>query len=182
MTIPNDKNEIIFLGNSLTEHFPLAELLHDTRIRNRGISGQGIMQVINRLNEVTEGKPKKIFIEIGINDLLNDQPIDSVKKNYSLLIRKIREASPLTVIYLQSLLPTSFAVKGKTGGALENIKLVNVYLQEISDNKQIKFINLFDAFCDGKGLDPKYDCGDRLHISGTGYLAWSDLIKDYVRE
>lgn len=182
MAIPNDTNEIIFLGNSLTERFPVAELFHDTRIRNRGISGEGIMQIINRLNEVTEGKPNKIFIEIGINDILNDQHIDSVKKNYSLLIRKIREASPHTVIYVQSLFPTAFAVKGKNGAAMENIKLINAYLQQISDNKQVKFINLFDAFYDGKGLNSKYDCGDQLHLSGAGYLAWRDLIKEYVRE
>ncbi|CAN5859296.1 SGNH/GDSL hydrolase family protein [soil metagenome] len=182
MAIPNDTNEIIFLGNSLTEHFPVTELMHDAHIRNRGISGEGIAQVINRLEEVTEGKPKKIFIEIGINDILNDQHADSIKKKYSQLISKIREQSQLTVIYLQSLLPTSFAVNGKTGAAMENIRLINAYLEQISDNKQVKYINLFDAFYDGKGLSPKYDSGDHLHLNGAGYLLWTDLIKAYVRE
>ena len=182
MAVPNDTNDIVFLGNSLTANFPVTELFNDTRIRNREINGDGIAQILQRLNEVTEGKPKKIFIEIGINDITNSQPMDSIKKNYSLLIQRIREESPFTVIYLQSLFPTSYPVDGTPGSAIGNIKLLNTYLQQIADNKQIKYINLFDTFYYEKGLNPKYDCGDQLHLNGAGYLAWRDLIKDYVNE
>ncbi|MGE4587486.1 MAG: sialate O-acetylesterase, partial [Mangrovibacterium sp.] len=37
--LPDDKHEIIFLGNSITDFGNWAELFRNRRIKNRGISG-----------------------------------------------------------------------------------------------------------------------------------------------
>lgn len=179
---PNDTNEIIFLGDSHTANFLVSEFLHDTRIRNRGINGNTITDVINRLDEVTEGKPAKIFLEIGVNDITSGEPIDSIKKKYALLVEKIRISTPSAILYVQSVFPTSFPVHGKKETALAGVKSLNQYLQELADEKQIKYINLFDSFSDGNGLKKEYDSGDHLHLNGAGYLKWRDLVKAYVEE
>src|SRR5262245_28803700 len=64
---PNSKNDIIFLGNSITQGVDWAELLQNPNCRNRGISGDITYGVLERLSEVTEGKPATVFILIVIN-------------------------------------------------------------------------------------------------------------------
>jgi len=66
---PNSKKDIIFLGNSITAGAEWSELLQNQHARNRGISGDITFGVLERLDEVTEGKPAKVFILIGINDI-----------------------------------------------------------------------------------------------------------------
>ena len=83
--LPKDSNSIIFLGNSLTQHFELVELFHNMNIKNRGINGDIIEGVLNRLTPIIETQPKKLFIEIGINDLGNGISKDRVIINYKRL-------------------------------------------------------------------------------------------------
>ncbi|MGZ4043897.1 MAG: GDSL-type esterase/lipase family protein, partial [Bacteroidia bacterium] len=66
---PTDTNSIIFLGTSLTQQFELAELFHNSTIKNRGIVGDVTESALLRLGPVVRCRPKKIFIELGINDL-----------------------------------------------------------------------------------------------------------------
>src|SRR5688572_792456 len=66
--LPNDSDEIIFAGNSHAHNFEVAELFKLPNIKNRGINGDNSLGLLERLDEITESKPKKIFIEIGIND------------------------------------------------------------------------------------------------------------------
>lgn len=60
-SMPNDTNEIIFLGNSITDMCAWNELFGMANIKNRGISGDVINGVIDRLEEVVSSFPKKIF-------------------------------------------------------------------------------------------------------------------------
>ena len=56
-------------------------------------------------------------------------------------------------------------------------------LDEVIESKpNIIFIDLYSNFVSGEILNPNYDCGDNLHLSGPGYLEWCRLIKDYVYE
>lgn len=59
------KNDVVFIGNSLTEAFPVSEFFH---ARNRGISGNTILHLIKRIDQVIASRPRKLFIEIGINE------------------------------------------------------------------------------------------------------------------
>lgn len=67
--LPTSKKDIIFLGNSITNGGEWAELLGNPHVKNRGISGDRTDGVLDRLHVITKGKPAKIFLLIGINDL-----------------------------------------------------------------------------------------------------------------
>src|SRR5262245_31960720 len=66
---PNANSDIIMLGNSITDYAQWNELLQVNEVRNRGISGDITYGILERLDEVTEGKPAKVFVLIGINDI-----------------------------------------------------------------------------------------------------------------
>ena len=61
-SFPNSSKDIIFLGNSITAGTDWMELLGRSDVRNRGISGDITFGVLERLDEVIEGKPAKVFI------------------------------------------------------------------------------------------------------------------------
>jgi hypothetical protein len=104
---PNSTKDIIFLGNSITAGTDWAELLGNPNCRNRGISGDITYGILARLDEVTEGKPAKVFLLIGINDIQHNTPDSIIISNYRKIVQTIRSASPRTKIYVQTLLPTN---------------------------------------------------------------------------
>ncbi|NJM15564.1 MAG: hypothetical protein HC896_09530 [Bacteroidales bacterium] len=64
--LPNDTNEIIMLGNSLTHNFEWHEVFTDINIKNRGINGDITKGIIQRLREVVESQPKKYLLRLGL--------------------------------------------------------------------------------------------------------------------
>ena len=76
--LPTSKKDIIFLGNSITNGGEWAELLGNPHVKNRGISGDRTDGVLDRLHVITKGKPAKIFLLIGINDLSGGRSIEEI--------------------------------------------------------------------------------------------------------
>lgn len=176
--LPNDSNEIIFLGNSLTFGCEWAELLNNPAVKNRGIGGDNTEGILERLDEITESKPKKIFINVGTNDLDFKMKISEIHQNYVKIINNIKTSSPNTKIYIQSVLPTNNHVRRNN----DSIIVLNKKLNEFALQNSIVYINLFDSFLDNKHrLDMKYSF-DGLHLNGEGYLVWKKLVESYVEE
>ena len=98
------KNEVIFLGNSITEGGDWKTLFPDINVINRGISGDVTDGILFRLNEVTASQPKRIFLMIGTNDLARGRSIDYVIKGTEQIIDQIKKETPNTLIYLHDYL------------------------------------------------------------------------------
>jgi lysophospholipase L1-like esterase len=183
-SLPDTKREIIFLGNSITDGGEWSELFKNQNIKNRGISGDITDGVLFRLDEVVSSRPLKIFIMIGINDLANGKKPDSILINYSQILAKIKEASPKTEVYVQSILPVNnkFGMFPDHTDKAEEIKEVNNGLKEMAINFEYKFIDLTFIFSDKAGrLNEEYT-NDGLHLMGKGYLVWKNAIKKYIGE
>ena len=105
--LPNPNDEIIFLGDSITDRCEWFELFSNSLIHNRGLSGDKTSGVLDRLSEITESKPDKIFVMIGVNDLRHNVKIDSILVNYNKIVKTINSESPSTQIILQSVLPVN---------------------------------------------------------------------------
>ncbi|HTM97704.1 MAG TPA: GDSL-type esterase/lipase family protein, partial [Pedobacter sp.] len=101
------KNDYIFLGNSITAGTDWAKLLDLPQAKNRGISGDITFGVLERLQEVIDRKPAKVFILIGINDISRNIPDEVILANYKKIISRIREGSKQTQIYFYTLLPVN---------------------------------------------------------------------------
>jgi lysophospholipase L1-like esterase len=79
--------------------------LNDTTVLNRGIGGDITYGVLKRLDDVINRQPKKLFILLGINDIGKDIPDSVIAYNYFKIIKQVKEKSPATKIYVQSILP-----------------------------------------------------------------------------
>lgn len=65
------------------------------------------MGVYDRLDAILKGKPAKIFLLIGINDVSRGTPADTIVSRIEMIVRKIKADSPKTKLYLQSVLPVT---------------------------------------------------------------------------
>lgn len=81
-TLPTSKSDIIFLGNSITNGGEWAELLGNPHAKNRGISGDTTQGVLDRLSTITKGKPSKIFLLIGTNDLSRGRALTRLRRTW----------------------------------------------------------------------------------------------------
>ena len=175
----NSKTDIVFLGNSITAGVDFNELLSDTRMRNRGISSDITFGVLERLQEVTEGKPAKVFILIGINDISRNVPDSFIISNYAKIIQRIKAASPSTKIYFHTLLPVNNEFKQFKNhyNKDEHILFVNSALKELAVNEKIYLVDLYPNFLNKENkLDKAYTV-DGLHLNAAGYKVWADILK-----
>ena len=182
-SFPNASTDIIFLGNSITAGTDWNELLGVSNARNRGISGDITFGILERLDEVTEGKPTKIFILIGINDIQRNIPDSVIVNNYKKIIQRIKSTSPATKIYFQTLLPVNneFTQFKNHYNKDEHILYVNSRLKEIASEEKITLIDLHPHFLNGdKKLEKKYTM-DGLHLNAAGYTLWASLLKTWLK-
>lgn len=180
---PNSDKDIIFLGNSIMDFTDWNELLQLKEARNRGISGDISFGVLERLDEVTEGKPAKVFVLIGINDISRNIPDSVILDNYKKIIHRIQKASPKTKIYFNTLFPVNNTFTDRAHfNKDEHILHVNEELKKIGISEKISVIDIHPQFLDAdKRLDKKYTY-DGLHPNSEGYLKWATILKPYVEE
>lgn len=182
-SLPNTEDEIIFLGNSITDGGEWAEMFNDLRIKNRGISGDITEGVLLRLKEVTDSKPLKVFIMIGVNDLSKNISITQILYNYEDIIKSIKSTSSQTKIYVQSILPVNpdFTRFKNHTNKTEQIMALNSDLVKIAQIHRVEFIDLFSVFKNGSNhMDKKYTI-DGLHLNGEGYKLWKSTIEHLVK-
>lgn len=182
--LPIDSDDIIFLGNSITDNCEWHELFGNPNIKNRGIGSDVSMGVYERLAPIVEGKPAKIFLMIGINDVSHDLSTDSIVGNIARIVRKIRHDSPATQLYIQSMLPinNSFGQYRKLAGKEPQIVEINQRLEQLAAAEQCTYIDLYSHLTapGSNDLDPAYT-NDGLHLLGDAYLVWKEVLQPYLK-
>jgi len=180
---PNSDKDIVFLGNSIMDFTDWNELLQLKEARNRGISGDISFGILERLDEVTEGKPAKVFVLIGINDISRNIPDSVILDNYRRIIYRIKKESPKTKIYFHTLFPVNNTFTDRPHfNKDEHILYINEELKKIGIVEKITIIDIHPQFLDAdKRLDKKYTY-DGLHPNSEGYLKWATILKPYVED
>lgn len=171
-------DDIIFLGNSLTDGNEWTEMFRDLRIKNRGVSGDITEGVIHRLDEIIRRKPLKLFIMIGINDLAKGISPDRIIENIKTIVSTVHSTSPRTKIYIQSMLPVNpgfNSFKGHTAKG-KMVEAINKKLRQMASSHSYSFIDLYHQFVDSMGNLRNDLTNDGLHLNGDGYMLWKYLV------
>lgn len=176
LTMPEDA--IVMLGNSLTQSCEWSELLDHPKVVNRGIAGDMTGGMLERLEEVTQYQPAKIFLMIGINDLSvisNEKILD----NYKAIVQQIKAKSPSTQLFLQSILPVNNQVRN-SGRSNQDIIFLNEKIQSIAEKNDLVYVNLHPHFLDDQGNLDAALTQDGIHLDAKGYLIWKKELKKYI--
>lgn len=170
---PLEKDDIVFLGNSITEQGgDWGTRIGWEQVKNRGISGDVTEGVLNRLREVKYVKPKAVFLLIGINDIFNLATTPQyVAGNILAIAKALRKALPHTKLYVQTILPTT------TISIREKIQRTNTLLRKKARRKLYKLLDTHALFADETDLMKKEYTKDGVHLNEKGYAIWVEFLK-----
>ncbi len=182
-TLPVYPTDIVMLGNSLTDGAEWNELLDNPNVKNRGIVGDIVQGLYERIDPILAGQPRKIFILSGVNDVSHDVSADSIARAMEKLIVTIKQRSPRTMIYLQSMLPFNNDVRlwKRLQGREQVVVDANALFEQVCKRQNVTWINLYPLFDDGNNKLKAELTNDGLHLMGEGYLIWRDAIKAYAK-
>lgn len=178
-SIPAQKHDVVFLGNSITERGEWQELIPGKTVANRGIGGDNTFGVLARLDNVIALRPRKIFLLIGINDTGRGLPVDVIFENYIKIVDRLKKALPRTAIYAQSVLPLNEDLlkydylKGKR----ERIVELNEQIRQLARSAGIVYVDLHEVFADDKGALKAEYTTDGIHLNPDAYIPWVNFLK-----
>lgn len=176
---PKSNKDYVFLGNSITAGTDWAQLLGLAQAKNRGISGDITFGVLERLQDIIDGKPKKVFVLIGINDISRNIPDSLILANYKKIIDRIRKGSKKTQIYFYTLLPVNatFEKFKNHYGKDEHILYLNDEIRKLAA-KNVTIIDLYPHFLDENKRLRAELTKDGLHLIPEGYKVWADVLRN----
>lgn len=163
--MPDVKADVVFIGDSLTEFCDWSELLQ-RRVINSGVSGDTVKGVKNRAERIAKYSPKKVFLMIGINDLLAGN--EHIISDYDDLLITLRRDCPQATIYVQSILHVSPSWPVSS----DKILAANEELKTLCDKYHLTYIDISPA---------AIFTSDGLHLTGDGYRKWAEVIMPYIQ-
>ena len=175
--------DMIFIGDSIVEYYPLQELLGTTKtIVNRGIRGYQTRLLLENLDAHLYGDAvDQIVLLIGTNDIGKDIPMNDALDNLERVIQSITRDYPLSQIKLLSILPVNEGEEYKQTVYIrtnEKIKEWNqAYEALASAYVQVDFVSIYDSLTDTEGQLQSAYTTDGLHLSVAGYQALSEALK-----
>ena len=173
--LPVHSDNIVFVGNSITQGNEWWEAFNNPLILNRGISGALSGEVLENLPHFIKGNPKKLFLKIGTN---NGAEASVVIPDITACIEMIKRDSPQTEIYIASILPTR---RNNDEQKNINVQTTNQLIKELCDASGVTYIDLWSHFIQPgtNRMNPDYS-NDGLHLLASGYRLWCDIIAPYV--
>lgn len=187
MALQKPEHLTVLLGDSLSLWFP-GELMPGRRVWiNQSISGERTQGLLNRLNLLEGNEVEAVFLMIGINDLIWDEPDEKIIANYKEIVLRLKADHPKTQIVVQSILPHSgenstWESRDKLLSLpSDRIVAMNNALKEIAADNDAYYLDLYPIFVTGDGTLRSDLTTDGLHLNRQGYLVWRSAIALYAQ-
>lgn len=189
------KGETVFTGSSLMEMFPVEQWAKQLgagapTVYNRGVGGYKTADLEQVLEIcVFALAPKKVFINIGTNDLGDpDIPLTQMLENYDRILTQIESRLPGVQIYLMAYYPVNEQAAIPEAKPLlrirnnEKVALANAQVRELAGRHGQRYIDVNAPLMDENGnLKAAYTI-EGLHIKPEGYRAIFEDVMRYVAE
>ena len=178
--------DMIFIGDSIVEYYPLQELLGTAKtIVNRGIRGYQTGHLLDNLDAHLYGDAvDQIVLLIGTNDIGKDIPLNEALDNLEGVIQSLNRDYPLSQIKLLSILPVNEGEEYKQTVYIRTNEKIREWNQAYealaSAYMQVDFLPIYDSLTDSEGQLQSAYTTDGLHLSVAGYQALSDALKTYL--
>ena len=175
--------DIIFIGDSIVEYYPLQELLGTAKtIVNRGIRGYQTGLLLENLDAHLYGDAvDQIVLLIGTNDIGKNIPMNEALDNLEGVIQSLNRDYPLSQIKILSILPVNEGEKYKQTVYIRTNEKIREWNQAYealaSAYMQVDFVPIYDSLTDAEGQLKSAYTTDGLHLSVAGYQALSEALK-----
>lgn len=183
-----EKNEgrVVFMGDSITDGWKLAEYFPGKPYINRGISGQTTPQMLIRFRpDVIALKPRAVLILAGTNDIAGNtgpMTLEMIENNYASMA-DLAKANGIKVVFA-SVLPIHDYGKTKISErrAPEQILKLNEWLKSYCKANGLVFLDYFSKMVDEKGMLKAELANDGLHPNAEGYKVMAPLAESAIQQ
>lgn len=169
---PDD--QVVMLGDSITEGGLWQEWFPGAPLRNRGIGGETTADILRRLDTAI-GRPAAVFLLIGTNDITAGSSLRAITDDVRTLLTEVERRAPGTPVLVQSVMP-------RTPRFRDDIRLLNRAYQVLVDQAgdHVEYLDLWPALADEQGDLIKAFTQDGIHLNGLGYAAWVDVLRPHL--
>ena len=176
---------VVLVGDSITEAFEVTHFFPGRRMLNRGIGADVIGNalpsddhrgVLRRLDaSVFDCAATDVFLMIGVNDLNANRTVNTMEAGYRELLRQIRDRAPAVRVHVQSLLPC----RGAFAKNNAPIKEFNGRLKRLAEEFGYKYLDLHPLFVNEKGEFKALFTADGIHLTEPAYEIWRGDREDH---
>ena len=182
------ENRVVFMGDSITDAWPMAKSFTGKPYINRGIGGQTTPQMLVRFREdVINLQPKVVVILAGTNDIAGNtgpMTLDQIEANYASLAELA--ATHHVKIVFSSVLPvhnyTPQSQEMYEQRSPAKILDLNRWLKTYCADHGCLYLDYFSAMVDDKGLLKKDLAEDGLHPNVAGYRIMAPLAEAAIQQ
>lgn len=178
------ENRIVFMGDSITQGWHLADSFPGKPYINRGISGQTTPQMVLRFHQdVVNLKPKAVIILAGTNDLAgNTGPMTPEEtENNIAAMAEIASSNGIKVI-LCSILP-AFDFPWAPGlEPAPKVVAINRWIKAYAAQKGHLYVDYYSAMKDARGGLPPTLSHDGVHPLPAGYAVMAPLAEAAIEQ
>lgn len=184
--LDNFRDDIYFIGDSITDIGEWQELLSNSNVKNRGINGDTTTGVLHRLDEILEGNPRKIFLMCGINNLQRNISFLQTINEYNEIVSQLQNITPPAEIYLLSIAPIAKALYREYVlpkhpfihmPEPEEIDRLNYAIEKLASRyRNVSYVDLAPLRDKSGELIADYTI-DGLHLNGKGLTAWAEIVE-----
>ncbi len=183
---PSDPQRVVFMGDSITDGWKLAQYFPGKPYVNRGISGQTTPQMLVRMFEdVINLKPAVLVIFAGTNDIARNtgpETIEMVEENFQAMA-ELAQGHGIKVV-LCSLTPVSdYGPRKMTEGRPPaDILKLNAWLKDYAMRTHAVYADYYSATVDDKGMLKEGISRDGLHPTDKGYELMAPVISAAIQQ
>ena len=186
-----DEERVVFMGDSITDGWKLAEYFPGAPYVNRGISGQTTPQMLLRFRpDVIDLQPKVVVILAGTNDIAGNtgaMTLLDIENNYESMV-ELAHAHGINVVFA-SIMPISDYNKNAQGTQIirstqrrpEQILALNEWIKKYCAEKKLVYLDYYSAMADDKGFLKAELANDGLHPNAKGYGLIKPLAENAIK-
>lgn len=190
------KHGILFTGSSLMEQFPICELCvnhgMDQTVYNRGVGGFTTEDFwTNRNIQLFDLEPRKVFINIGTNDMHPRFGADWEKRllqNYRRILVECKEQLRKTEVILMAYYPVNdqisflpdWAKEACQVRTLENLNHVNGQVKALAEELGYTYLDANVNLTDEHGRLKEAYTIDGIHMYAPAYEQVFDAIRPWI--
>jgi lysophospholipase L1-like esterase len=182
------ENRVVFLGDSITDYWKLADYFAGKPYINRGIDGQTTPQMLVRFRQdVINLHPAVLVVLAGTNDVAGVTGAtrnEDIEANYA-SIAELGRLHHIRVVFASLLPANNYTEEAKESFALrprERILALNTWLKDYCAKNGLVHLDYFSAMVDSKGMLGRELSDEGLHPNASGYKLMAPLAEKAIAQ
>ena len=126
--------------------------------------------------------PTHVFIELGSNELTDENSISEIVNNLKRIVRGIQNNRSLANIYVESLYPINDTIdEFNSDLSIELIKKANIEVKSMCKSLDVNYIDMYDELIEDDLLKEEYT-DDGIKLNSDGYKKVFKVINRYIED